>query len=499
MTTRRSAKHDPAPAIVWFRDDLRLSDHPALTAAVGTGRPILPVYVFDAASPGLRPLGGASKWWLARSLVSLAHDIAAAGATLRVIAGAAGDVLPALAAESDAAAVFWSRRYEPAERAVDDAVETQFGAAGIEVQTFNGTLWHEPGDILQKGGGWYKIYTPYWRVAAASGLQSPPLAAPKRLQDASFEPKSSRLLAIEDLGLSPAEPDWSGGLAAAWRPGERQAQAALHGFVEDRLDRYADDRNTPAIEGSSRLSPHLRFGEVSPGQVIAAVEAAARRRHSSSKAKKYLQEIVWRDFSYNLLAHVPDLREKSYNPRFEQFRWTKPDTRRLKAWQRGHTGYPIVDAGMRQLWQTGWMHNRVRMITASFLCKHLLMDWRIGEAWFWDTLCDADPANNAVNWQWVAGTGPDASPFFRIFNPVTQAESFDPDGAYVRRFVPELADLDARWIHKPWEAPAGVLAETGIRLGTSYPRPIVDHAAARQAALDAFKASRQPDGQLTLI
>ena len=486
-------------AIVWFRDDLRLHDHPALTAAVRTGRPVLTLFVHDEDSPGIRPLGGASKWWLARSLARLAEDLERSGSSLHILSGPATEMVPKLAADCQAAAVFWSRRHRPAERAVDDAIEAALRAAGIEVQTFGGSLWHEPDEILQKAGDWYRIYTPYWRQASALPLPPGPLPAPHGIDGVKSVPQTLPWRLLDDLGLQPRKPDWSSGLAATFTPGETQARARLALFVQDGLDDYGEARNLPAIDGSSQLSPHLRFGEVSPREVIHAVDTAARHRKTAAKSEKYLQEIVWRDFAYNLLAHVPDLSSRSYSPRFEHFRWAEPSQPLLAAWQHGRTGYPIVDAGMRQLWQTGWMHNRVRMITASFLCKHLLVDWRVGEDWFWDTLCDADPANNAVNWQWVAGTGPDAAPFFRIFNPVTQGEKFDPDGTYVRRFVPELAALAGRWIQRPWEAPAAVLAEAGVVLGKTYPGPIVDHVEARQRALAAFAASRATDREPTSI
>ena len=491
MVQNRGAARD-RPVLVWFRYDLRLADNPALVAAVETGQPVLPVYLLDEASPGVRPLGGASKWWLAESLASLADDLASRGAVLHFARGAAADVLPDLAQASGAGQVVWCRRYDPAERAIDDEVEARLRAQDIEVRTFNGTLWHEPDDIVQKSGDWYRIYTPYWRAASASAPVPEPLPAPDRIEGAGLG-AAAALTSLDDLGLRPTKPDWSVGMARSWTPGEPEAQAKVQRFVADALDRYAVDRNVPAIEGSSQLSPHLRFGEVSPQQIIRAAEAAAAVRKTASKAEKYIQEIVWRDFAYNLLAHVPHLADRAYSPRFAEFGYASANGPQLGAWQRGRTGYPIVDAGMRQLWQTGWMHNRVRMITASFLCKHLLLDWRVGEAWFWDTLCDADPASNAVNWQWVAGTGPDAAPFFRIFNPVTQGEKFDPDGHYVRRFVPELERLPPRFIHRPWEAPAAALSDAGVVLGRTYPEPIVDHATARQAALAAFAASRPPE------
>jgi deoxyribodipyrimidine photo-lyase len=291
------------------------------------------------------------------------------------------------------------------------------------------------------------------------------------------------------LGLLPRRPDWAAGWTDVWRPGEAGARTALDSFMAKALAAYATDRNLPGVPGSSVLSPHLRFGEISPTQVVAAIEAStAPATHES--ALKFRQELVWRDFCYNLLFHFPHLPSKEFNPKFENFPWADPDPAVLHAWQRGRTGYPIVDAGMRQLWQTGFMHNRVRMITASFLTKHLLADWRLGEAWFWDTLVDADAANNAVNWQWVAGCGPDAAPYFRIFNPVLQGEKFDPEGTYVRRFVPELDRLEIRFLHRPWEAPPGVLAKAGLKLGTTYPAPIIDHEAARARALAALARLR---------
>ncbi len=266
-------------------------------------------------------------------------------------------------------------------------------------------------------------------------------------------------------------------------------EQALERFVEVGLAAYETGRNDLAADGSSRLSPYLRHGEISPVEVVQAVKHAAGPKPRRDPMK-FLQEVTWRDFTYNLLAHAPAITTEAYSPRFNDFPWRSLPSSELKAWQRGRTGYPIVDAGMRQLWNTGWMHNRVRMITASFLVKHLLADWKIGEEWFWDTLCDADPANNVVNWQWIAGCGPDAAPFFRIFNPVLQGEKFDPDGVYVKRFVPELDRLDKAWIHKPWEASEAVLSRAGVQLGTTYPRPIVDHAAARNRALDLFRSTR---------
>jgi deoxyribodipyrimidine photo-lyase len=318
-----------------------------------------------------------------------------------------------------------------------------------------------------------------------------PLPGPKRISGGIW-PSSllDAAVSLEELGLEPSSPDWAGGIRERWRPGELAARASLTRFLREGLKGYADNRDRPSLPGTSRLSPHLRFGEIAPRQIWHAVAAQATQEPALARdAEKYLSEIVWRDFSYQLLHHHPHLPERPHSSRFEAFPWIE-DARTLKAWQTGRTGYPIVDAGMRQLWQTGWMHNRVRMITASFLIKHLLADWRRGEAWFWDTLVDADPANNAFSWQWVAGSGPDSAPFHRIFNPVAQGEKFDPDGDYIRAFVPELAELPTDFIHKPWDAPADRLHAAGIRLGETYPAPVVPHGPARQRALDAFRSLR---------
>jgi deoxyribodipyrimidine photo-lyase len=296
-------------------------------------------------------------------------------------------------------------------------------------------------------------------------------------------------LEIEDLGLLPTEPDWAQGLRDTWQPGTKGARHLLETFVKDKLTAYREDRDTPALDVTTRLSPHLRFGEISPREVWQAAEVADAPREA---VFKFHQELLWREFSYHLLYHYPDLASVNYQSKFDDFPWRDHETgeaaKDLLAWQKGRTGYPIVDAGMRQLWQTGWMHNRVRMIVASFLIKHLMIDWRAGEAWFWDTLVDADPANNAASWQWVAGSGADAAPYFRIFNPVLQGEKFDGNGDYTRHWVPEVAKLPNRYLHKPWAAPKSTLDDAGVRLGSDYPRPLVDHKQARERALEAFKS-----------
>ena len=471
------------PVVVWFRDDLRLADHPALQAAVARKAPVLCVYIFDEESPGLRLLGGASRWWLHHSLARLGESLEAIGGRLDLFAGAAQPLLAALLRETGATMLVFNRRYERAEQAIDDAITREARTAGVGAESFVGTVLHEPNEVVPKTGGYYKIFSAYWRAANAIGFKHPPVPAPKMLTAA---PAPAGTVALDDLKLMPSIA-WDAGLRDTWVPGEAQASKALDAFVSDVLETYPESRNRIGIDGSSRLSPHLRFGEVSPAQVFAAVDV---RKGNAQSAEKLKAEVGWRDFNRELLWNYPDLPNKPFHPAFEAFPTERLPPATLKAWKRGRTGYPIVDAGMRQLWNTGFMHNRVRMIAASFLVKHLLADWRLGEQWFWDTLCDADPANNPVNWQWVAGCGNDPVPYFRIFNPVLQGEKFDPDGAYVRRWVPELAGVPDRFVHSPWDAPKSVLAESGVVLGKTYPTPIVDHKAARARALAALATYR---------
>lgn len=470
----------PAPVLLWFRQDLRLADNPALLAAAATGAPLVAVYVLDDVSPGAWRRGAASRWWLHHSLASLARDIEAAGGTLVLRQGDASQVIPALARETGARAVFWNRRYEAWARRRDEAIKASLKRDGVEARSFNGSLIVEPWTIATKTGAPYKVFTPFWRSLQAGHEPSEPAGRPGRLNWAPA-PQGD---ALDALKLRPAKPDWAGGLRDSWTPGEASAQARLEAFVASRAKAYADTRNLPAQPGTSRLSPHLHFGEISPRQVWHAVRAAGL--DATEGGRTYLSEIGWREFSYNLLYHFPDLPDANFQARFDKFAWTGRKEQ-LTAWQNGLTGYPIVDAGMRELWHTGWMHNRVRMIAASFLIKDLLVDWRQGQAWFWDTLVDADLASNAASWQWTAGSGADAAPYFRIFNPVSQGEKFDPDGDYVRKWIPELAGLRGKAIHAPWTADRATLARAGVRLGTDYPMPIIDHAEARKAALAAFE------------
>jgi deoxyribodipyrimidine photo-lyase len=363
---------------------------------------------------------------------------------------------------------------------VKEALRTE----GLEVQSFNSALLFEPWTVANQEGKPFQVFTPFWRHCLGLNEPAPPQPAPDALPGPARRPKSEPLAAFE---LEP-KIDWAAGLRAAWQPGEAGAQAALRCFLEAAFTGYAQQRNRPDLPGTSRLSPHLHFGEIGPRQVWHGLKAWAARRGMADAAwrgSQFLAEVGWREFAHHLLFHFPHTPTEPLRPEFARFPWRRhPEG--LRAWQRGRTGYPIVDAGMRELWATGWMHNRVRMITASFLVKDLLVDWREGARWFWDTLVDADLASNTLGWQWTAGCGADAAPYFRIFNPVSQGEKFDPQGDYVRRWAPELAGLPAEWIHQPWAAPPEVLARAGVELGRHYPAPVVNHAIAREVALEAW-------------
>jgi deoxyribodipyrimidine photo-lyase len=462
-------------ALVWFRNDLRLGDHPALTAAVATGLPLLCLYILEE-DAGLRPRGAASRWRLDAALRALAADLRAKGGRLDVLRGCAEDLLPRLAEQAGAAHVFWSRRYGGAEIALDARIKQALRDQGRDARSFNGALLAEPWEIAPKAGGFFRVFTPFWRVLRTHLPPGAPLPAPTRLTAAPW-PKHAPP-PLREWSLKPQNPDW----AAAFpdpQAGEAGAHERLRDFLESDLNGYGANRDGLDANATSRLSAPLHFGEISPRQIVAAL--------ADRPAEKFLSELGWREFAHHLLFARPDLPTKAFAPRFEAFAWSH-DEAGLEAWRRGRTGYPVVDAAMRELWTTGLMHNRARMIVASFLTKHLLVDWREGERWFWDTLVDADAANNAVSWQWVAGCGADAAPYFRIFNPVLQGEKFDPDGVYVSRYCPELARLPARFIHRPWAAPAAVLAEAGVKIGDNWPAPIIDHDFARRRALEAFRS-----------
>jgi len=461
------------PVIVWFRRDLRLSDNPALYGAAKTGAPILPLYIDETNLE--RKEGAASRLWLHHSLESLQVDLG--GLVLRQ--GKAAEIIPKLIKDSGAAAVYWNRRYGR-DREIDAALKSDLAASNIEVKSFNGNLLSEPWEIKTKtSGDYYKVFSPYWRAVLAQVEVPTPLPRPD--MDIFDDAKS---LTLDDLGLLPTDPDWGFKMLPAWQIGEQGAITALSEFLDGPVDAYKADRDrADKPKGTSRLSPHLAFGEISPRQIW------HMTKDRDVDGGKFLSEVGWREFSYSLLFHNQDLRTQNFKPSFNGFPWAKNEPF-LTAWQKGETGYPFVDAGMRELWQTGYMHNRVRMVAASFLIKHLMIDWREGERWFWDTLFDADPANNTASWQWVAGSGADAAPYFRIFNPFGQGEKFDPEGDYVRQWVPELGRLPNKFIHRPWDAPELVLTEAGVELGKNYPRPIVDHKQARERALAAYKELR---------
>lgn len=472
-------------ALVLFRHDLRIADNRALAAAAAGGRPVVPVFVLDRISPGTRPLGGARHWWLHHSLAALSGDLSRLGSPLVLRSGQMQAVVETLVAETGADAVFWNRRYDPAGRAVDAKMKATLRGRGLAVQSFEGQLAHEPSLLKTKGGGPFRVFTPFWKAFSAGIEPRDPVDIPARLVQPPSPVATERL---EDWALLPTKPNWAEGFAARWTPGEAGAQRALEDFVEGRLAGYAANRDVPDGKTTSRLSPHLAHGEITPFQLLSALRHG-RIAGSRADHEKFRQEVGWREFSWHLLFHNPDLGSENFNKSFDVFPLTA-DGRGFEAWRRGLTGYPIVDAGMRELWRTGWMHNRVRMVAASFLVKHLLIDWRQGETWFWDTLVDADLASNAASWQWVAGSGADAAPYFRIFNPVLQGEKFDPDGAYVRRHVPELTNIPTRFIHRPWEAPRDVLFRAGVKLGETYPVPVVDHERARRRALAAYETVR---------
>lgn len=475
------------PVLLWFRDDLRLADNPALAAAHATGKPVVTVYILDEESREARALGGAGKWWLDKSLRALGERIAAKGGKLILRRGASEDVIAELVKETGAEAVFWNRRYGPA-RKIDERIKASLKAGGIEAHSFNGSLLAEPFALKTGAGGDFKVFTPFWKALQASIVIPAPAPEPRTLH-AGGKVKSDY---IDDWALHPVKPDWSGGMAAMWTPGEMGGRKRLRDFLAEQIDGYASNRDRPDIDGTSRLSPYLRFGEISPHQIWRAATMAQETGEAPARdVAKLLSEVAWRDFSYHLLYHDPQMGRLSWRRQFDSIDWRKGTKAELEAWKRGRTGFPIIDAGMRQLWTTGWMHNRVRMIVASFFAKDLLVHWRKGEEWFWDTLVDADEANNANGWQWTAGTGADAAPYFRVFNPVLQGEKFDPAGDYVRQWVPELAALPAKWIHKPSEAPTAALAEAGVKLGETYPEPVIDHDFARKRALETYKASSQ--------
>ncbi len=467
-------------SIVWLHNDLRTRDNPALHHAASEGH-VLPLFAWAPSEEKDWQPGGAHKWWLHHSLSELAKSLTDAGSPLVLQKGPSLDAILKTAKQSKASHVYWNERYEPLLRRRDLKIQASLRDTGLEVKTFQGALLHDPDEIRTNKGDPYRVFTPFWKkfkdlVAVPQPLPAPQLTPPSN---------SIESLAVEDLELLPTI-DWAGGLRETWTPGEKGAHDRINAFIDEGILTYHDRRDRPDLDGTSTVSPHLRYGEISPRQIWNAVTDQHPRARG---AMAYLREIGWREFSYHLLYHFPHTTTKPLNERFKSFPWSG-DKVALKRWQKGLTGYPIVDAGMRQLWHTGWMHNRVRMIVASFLTKDLLIRWQEGAAWFWDTLVDGDLANNTQGWQWSAGCGADAQPFFRIFNPVSQGRKFDPEGAYVRKWIPEIAELPAKLIHAPWEASPAALKDAGVVLGDTYPEPIVDHSDARKSALAAFEKLR---------
>ena len=453
-------------ALVWFRRDLRVHDNPALLAASRSADRVVPVFIWDPEADAPWQPGGASRWWLHHSLASLSKTLARLGAPLVIRRGDSAGELERLIAATGADAVYWNRLYEPAIREREKKIKAELGARGIDAQSSNSALLHEPWEVKTQGGDPYRVFTPFWKAARARIFEREPVPAPTRL--APVEGLVSEPL--ESLGLLPKIP-WDAGLAKAWVPGESGAFAMLERFAEEAIVDYADRRDRPAVMGTSRLSPHLHFGEISPRQAAARV-ARVRAAESDQGTETYLKELGWREFGHHLLYHYPHTTDAPMDERFAKMAW-RTDPAALERWKRGQTGFPIVDAGLRELWTAGWMHNRVRMIVASMLTKNLLIDWREGARWFWDTLVDADLASNTLGWQWTAGCGADAAPFFRIFNPVLQSKKFDPQGVYLRRWLPELKGVADADIHEPREG------------------AVVDLMASRDRALEAFAAIKK--------
>lgn len=471
------------PIIFWYRQDLRLDDLPGLAAASATGRPVIPCYILDDVSPGDWRIGSAGRWWLHYSLTALKGEFSKRGGFLVLRRGEALSVLEQLAQETGAQDIYCTRMYEPWAVKLEKKLHEHLEGKGIKLKRYGGALLHEPESIRNKSGQPYKVFTPFWRQCRAM----PEPIAPKSLgADTRWWNKAIDSDNIDNWALCPSAPDWATGWKQLWQPGSAGALDRLTTFLHATVDNYSEGRNHPALDHTSRLSPHIHFGEISPRTVwYSTLRTAAGDPALEKEVEKFMSELGWREFSHSLMHHFPRIQERAFKESFDAFPWLGDETH-LRAWQKGLTGYPMVDAGMRELWRTGYMHNRVRMIAASFLTKHLLIHWRKGAEWFWDTLLDADLANNSCGWQWVAGSGADASPYFRIFNPIAQGKKFDAHGGYIRRWIPELKNLPDRYLFSPWEAPKDILEEANVVLGKDYPLPIVEHSVARESALTAY-------------
>ncbi len=466
------------PAVLWFRNDQRISDNPALFAA-SKHKSLLPVFIWSPEEEGPWEPGGAASWWLHRSLIDLDRNLKQKNSSLHVCRGNTLDHLEKVIKQTGAAAVYWNRRYEPKIIERDSKIKRSLIDDGIYAESFNSSLLNEPWEVLKKDGTPYQVYTAYWKVAklkikktdTSSRVKMPPLPN-------NFKTESN----IDRLNLNPTI-TWDDGFKKFWQPGEAHGKKLISNFLKTKIKTYNTSRDLPAISGTSLLSPYLHFGNISPRKVWSLV---TNTPHNDDNSQQFLKELIWREFAAQLLYHFPHTDKLPLRDAYRKFPW-KNSAAKLASWQQGKTGYPIVDAGMRQLWHIGWMHNRVRMIAASFLVKDLQINWYEGARWFWDTLVDADLASNTMGWQWTAGCGADAAPYFRVFNPMLQGSRFDPEGIYIRRWIPELKNLSNKWIHAPWEAPLEELRKAGIQLGKDYPKPIVDHFEAKERALLAYE------------
>ena len=469
-------------AILWFRRDLRTDDNPALASALESYERVIPVYIQSRLPEDPWAEGSATRWWLHYSLEALGKNLQSLGSGLVLRAGDPLGELTEILNHSNADAVFWNRLYTPCEIHRDTEIKAQLKARGVDVQTFNSALLKEPWQHLKPNGEPYRVFTPFWKAYLAQGYSDFPEDPPQRMPPL---PEGLDSLPLAALNLRPKIP-WDLGMRETWEPGESSAHRRLAQFLSGPASDYADTRDCPGRSGTSRLSPHLHFGEISPRRI--ASEIRRRCLPGDRGVEVFMKEVGWREFGYHLLFHFPHTDQKPLDPRFDSFPWPPHDAAAFARWTRGLTGYPIVDAGMRELWHTGWMHNRVRMIVASFLTKNLMIHWSRGAEWFWDTLVDADLASNTLGWQWTAGCGADASPYFRIFNPVLQGEKFDGSGSYIRHWIPELSQVPDIWIHHPYDLSAEALKAFGVVLGEDYPEPMVDLKGSRERALAAFAA-----------
>lgn len=475
------------PTIVWFRLDLRLDDQLALAEAARRG-PVLPLFILPGDEDSIWQPGIAGRWWLQESLRNLDAELRRRGSQLRLRRGPQHKALREISTASGSREIFATRRYEPAEAKSDTQLQQNLSQEGITLSFHDSPLLFDPAMVLNQEGSAYRVFTPFWNRCLQLPAPAAPIPAPGRLTPPQKWPDSIPMDLLAEKGRNRTAID----LSDYWQPGAYAAAASLDHFLQDPLRSYINDRDHPDLAATSRLSPYLHFGEISSRRVWFAVREHVHSIPANTvgdwakPGEAFLRQIIWREFAHHILYHFPRTPDEPSRSEFTRFPWRK-DARALEAWQQGRTGYPLVDAGMRQLLETGWMHNRVRMVTASFLTKHLLISWKEGAHWFWDRLVDADLANNTFGWQWAAGCGHDAAPYFRIFNPVLQGEKFDPQGDYVRRWVPELASLPPKWIHQPWRAPASVLQAAKIKMGRDYPLPFVDHAYGRARALSALR------------